>query len=133
MEFIDDNLTKEDIRKSLELMRQGIEFYKSEYRNRMYIYDTSYNTISINFCENVIPHLLGYDINAKYTWFEYISSKKLRINSLEWLEEFVKSSEFIEYMIFTKKEPPLVNFSKIRFKSQHFCSISLRKNPCFFI
>lgn len=40
MEFNDDNLTKEDIRKSLEFMKQGIEFYKSEYAGRTYIYMT---------------------------------------------------------------------------------------------
>lgn len=78
-----------------------------------------------------MPHLLGYDLNGEGTWLEYIGSKRVKINSLEWLEEFVKSVEFIEYMVFKRKEPKLVNFSKIMFKSQHFCNMSLEKNSAF--
>lgn len=132
MEFVDDNLTKEDIRESLELMKQGIEFYKAKYHKKTIISTIDHNPVNIVFYKYNIPHLLGFDINAKNTWLEYISHKGVRTNSLEWLEEFVNSVEFIEYMILTKKEPKLVNFAKIKFKSINFCSMDFQVNPAFF-
>lgn len=130
MDFETNNLNAEDVKKTLELLKSAIEMYKREYQNKLYKFSTSNGKINLSIHPYLLPHILGFDINARNSWLDYIG--KNRINSFEWFEEFANSGEFIEYMIFGKFEDPLVNFYKMRYKTEHFLKMNINNNPAFF-
>ena len=126
MKFINDNLTKEDIRNTLKFMKAALELYEREYKNKLYVYELDKNNqFKFEIPSNFLHHLLGFDVYVTGTWLEYIGHHKA--NSYEWLFDFVKSGEFIEFLLFDRSEQPVVNFAKMLYKSMNFCDMSLRE------
>lgn len=126
MKFINDNLTKECIRNTLEFMKTALKLYEKEYKNKLYVYNLDKNNqFKFVIPPNFLPHLLGFDVYPNGTWLEYIGRHKA--NSYEWLFDFVESGELIEFLLFDRGEQPVVNFAKMLYKSMNFCDISLRE------
>ena len=129
MDFENNNLTKEFVVETLELVETAINYYNTQYKNKLYKFTVSSGIVSVVIRPHIFPHLLGFDVDARNTWLEYIG--KNRPNSFEWFKEFVSAKDFINYMIFSKKEDPLVNFFKMRYKAQVFCEFNINNSPAF--